>query len=125
MLAYFAISVFWRASVKTWYGDSDEVRIVLGTKYNEQIRLYLVGKTSVPPTARLTLGVCTDNLYQNMFSAPSITDPPKDRVFGFLVCGLDFRFAIGKSDPANLEKLSLLTKPEQWISTGDCTKYQR
>jgi hypothetical protein len=125
-LAYFAISVFWRASIKTWYDVNDkEIRIELGSKYNEEVRRYLRGEASIPATATLTLGVCTDVLYQNMFHAPTLAAPEKHRVFGFLVCGLEFRLGIGKSAPPTLRSISMVNTAGQWISTGDCTKAAR
>ena len=49
-LAYFGLSVFWRASVATWKDASgiSEIRINLGEKYNEEIRRYLLGETGFP-----------------------------------------------------------------------------
>jgi hypothetical protein len=43
-LTYFALSVFWRASVHTWEGpDGDRVGIGLGARYDEELRQYLLG----------------------------------------------------------------------------------
>lgn len=43
-LAYFALSVLWRASVHIWEQESGKpVSIDLGKKYNEQVRRYLLG----------------------------------------------------------------------------------
>jgi len=125
-LAYFAISVFWRASVKSWYEvDGKESRIEMGAKYNEEIRRYLLGETPAPSVAYLLVGVCTDPLYQGMFHAPTLAAPAAHRVYGFLTCGMDFRFSIGRASPTQLATISMLKMPEQWITSGDCTKAAR
>jgi hypothetical protein len=124
-LAYFALSVFWRASVHTWHNeDGSTVRIELGTRYNEEIRKYLLGQTLVPAHAHLKVNVCTDQVHQNMFFPPAANVKNKLRLFGFVACGIDFRFGIGKSVPGFLQRLSILKKPEQWITVYDCSKHQ-
>ncbi len=60
-LAYFALSVFWRASVHTWTSDDGaEVRIEFGARYNEELRRYLIGATALPKKAALLVAACTD-----------------------------------------------------------------
>ena len=60
-LAYFALSIFWRASIHTWNQESGEkTRIDLGKRYDEEIRRYLLGETVIPRNAKLLVAVCTD-----------------------------------------------------------------
>src|SRR5450432_2151262 len=51
-LVYFALSVFRRASVHTWKTrDSGTVKIDLGSRYNDELRRYLLGETELPRLA--------------------------------------------------------------------------
>jgi hypothetical protein len=124
-LAYFALSVFWRASVHTWENeDGSSTRIQLGCRYNEELRQYLMGLAPMPSSGYLKVSVCTDALHQNMFFAPAPAANKKLRMPGFMACGIDFRFAIGGSVPAPLKRLSMLHTPDQWISVYDCSKHK-
>ena len=58
---YFAASVFWRASAHRWKMGNDPVgQISLGDRYQEQFRLYLLGKAAFPPNARIIVHVSTE-----------------------------------------------------------------
>lgn len=58
---YFAGSVFWRASAHNWKMGNDPVgQISLGGQYQEQFRLYLLGKTPFPQNARIVVHVSTE-----------------------------------------------------------------
>jgi hypothetical protein len=51
-LVYFCMSVFWRASVGDWESSGEKYHAIsLGTKYQEQIREYLVGVAELPHSA--------------------------------------------------------------------------
>jgi hypothetical protein len=96
-LAYFGISVFWRASIVAWqdaFGGS-EVRINLGDKYNEEVRRYLLGEASMPTYAFLTVYVCSDADSATTSFAPGNNEKTKaGKITGFLVRGLEFHFGI-------------------------------
>ncbi len=58
---YFAASVFWRASGHTWKIRGGRVgKIFLGDKYQEQFRLYLLGKSTFPQNARVYVHVSSE-----------------------------------------------------------------
>lgn len=58
---YFAASVFWRASAHSWKMGNDPVgQISLGGQYQEQFRLYLLGKAPFPQNARIVVHVSTE-----------------------------------------------------------------
>jgi hypothetical protein len=55
---YFASSVFWRASAGCWKMGGKRVgNISLGTTYQEQFRLFLLGKQQFPDSARIFVHV--------------------------------------------------------------------
>ena len=83
-IAYFAMSVFWRASVHTWILENgSEVRIDLGRKYNEQIRTYLMDQSPVPRNVYLQLVLCSDALNQRTFFFPKENAKVPNRAVGF------------------------------------------
>jgi len=120
-IAYFAISVFWRASVHTWEQESGElVSIDLGKKYNEEIRRYLLGETAIPQNAALTVAVCTDDESQKSFFVPSENQKVKDRSVGFGARGLFFMLRMSKTNAPWQQRLSMINNQHGWISVWDC-----
>jgi len=120
-IAYFALSLFWRASVHTWVAhDGERVRIDLGRKYNEEIRRYLLGETPIPKNAALLVAVCTDAVSQKTFFMPSENTKVRDRSFGVMVRGLFLLFRITKTPPGWHVRLSMINGPHEWISVWDC-----
>jgi hypothetical protein len=117
--------VFWRASVATWKDDSrtKRVRIHLGTKYEEEIRQYLLGQTAIPRLAFLTLYVCSDADSGRRSFAPAENEKTNQKFVGFLVRGLEFILGIGKSVPSYQRSLSLTNSADQWIHRRDCMKH--
>jgi hypothetical protein len=125
-LAYFAISVFWRASVATWKDASgvSEIRIDLGEKYNEEIRRYLLGETEIPNQAFLVVYVCSDAGSATQSFAPANNGRTKvGKLTGFLVRGIEFSFGIGRAVQDFQRRLSLTNSEFQWIHR-DCSKYR-
>src|SRR2546428_1007376 len=120
-IAYFAISVYWRASIHTWEQENgDEVRIDLGTKYNEEIRKYLLGETPVPKNVSLQLTVCSDLLNRMAFFAPEENQKHKDKTFIFLARGMLFFFRASNTLTDFQKRLSIVNTAERWITIRDC-----
>jgi hypothetical protein len=79
-IAYFALIVFWRASVHTWVqANGERTHIELGTKYSDQIRSYLLDDTAVPRNASLQVVACSDLVNQNTFFTSRENQKVKDR----------------------------------------------
>jgi hypothetical protein len=126
-LAYFGISVLWRASVATWKdaSGSPEVRINLGEKYNEQVRRYLLGETGIPNLAFLVVYVCSDLASATKSFAPANNGKTKTgKLTGFLVRGIKFSFGIGKAVQSFQRNLSLTNSEFEWIHLSDCERYR-
>lgn len=120
-IAYFALSLFWRASVHTWIQHSGErTRIDLGKKYDEEIRRYLLGETPIPENANLLVAVCTDEVSQKSFFAPEENQKAKDRSFGVMVRGIFFLFRITRTPAAWQARLSMVNTPYELISVWNC-----
>jgi hypothetical protein len=126
-LAYFGISIFWRASVATWRDTAGlpDIRIDLGSKYNEELRLFLLGKAGIPRLAFLVVYVCSDSVSARQSFAPANNRKTKEgKLTGFAVRGIEFIFGIGKSVPRFQQNLSLINSEPQWIHLKDCDKYR-
>jgi hypothetical protein len=120
-IAYFALSIFWRASVHTWTQESGEkTSINLGKKYNEQIRRYLLDETPIPKSANLLVAVCTDKESQKTFFVPGENQKAKDRSFGVMVRGIFFGFRITRTPAPWQARLSMINTPDEWISVWNC-----
>jgi hypothetical protein len=88
-LAYFAMSVFWRASVHLWHLPERTEPIISLGKYEEPIRKYLLDEEPFPSGLVLLMYVCTDTYSQNVFYLPSVgTENPMG--WSFLARGLTF-----------------------------------
>jgi hypothetical protein len=110
--------------VHTWFDENgEEIRIELGTKYGESLRLFLLGKRAIPFEAALLVVACTDKINQEIFMAPSTDKKPDHRVFGFVARGLTFMLSIGKRVPAVLRIGSVVNTTEEWILTKDCMRH--
>jgi hypothetical protein len=123
-IAYFALSIFWRASIKTWkLRQGKHVRIELGKKYNEELRKYLVGETRPPNSAAMSVAVTTDLKHRKVVFPPTGSVRGQSPGFSFLVCGIHFELAMGGTIPAYLKHLSILKGPEQYIVAYDFTEH--
>lgn len=122
-IAYFALSVFWRASIHTWEQENgDKVKIELGQKYNEELRQYLMALTPVPRNASLQVVVCSDQLNRGAFFPPAENQKIKDRTFIFVARGLTLFFRISNTLEDYQKRLSIVNTVERWILIKDCSK---
>jgi hypothetical protein len=124
-IAYFAASVFWRASAHTWKTeDGGPLRIRLGSIYQEEFRQFLLGNAPFPRRAALAVFVCTDRLSQETFFMPSTRRTSDLLVHGFVCRGILFSLVVGKSIPVQFRNLSMVGTKEQWILVADCLKHR-
>lgn len=124
-LAYFALSVFWRAAIDRWPDPEDPTRTIkieLGPSNTELLRRYLLGEAALPPTVNLTFYVLTDRLSQATIYLPGRTSKIGARWgYGFVACGFMFNLFLGKkADPA-ASRVCLMQSPQRfiWIRDGE------
>jgi len=122
-LAYFAFSVFWRASTHAWPsadGKSELPGIDLGIENNEEMRWYLRGEFPVPTTMALSLFVLTHRLSQNTLHLPTFSHK-KDFCWNclFLACGLMFHLIVGRRLTRSNTSVCLVNSTGQWIWVRD------
>ncbi len=121
-IAYFAVSVFWRAAVHIWrQQDGKTGSIYLTQEEKESLRRYLLGNTDFPEKAALLTYVCSDALSQRMFWMPGENEKTNDRVFLLGVRGITFFFGIGDSVPILLTRYCMMNSPGRWITVRNCS----
>jgi hypothetical protein len=122
-LAYFALSVFWRASVHRWPSLSTRGRapgIELGSENNEALRRYLLGESVVPSTMSLFFVVLTDALSRSAMNLPVFSHKKAFCwSYGFLACGLQFLLSVGRRLQREQINTCLMNSPQKWIWVRD------
>jgi len=119
-LVYFSLSVFWRAAAHRWERRSeDPISIDLGI-YEEELRKYLHGETSLPTNVVSQLVVCTDKLSQDLFYPPSKGRKKEDTTYTFQARGLNFFMTVGNRIPGTMRQMCLLTGTNRWIVSRSC-----
>jgi len=100
-LVFFAISVFWRASVCSWMVDSTPVGpLELGASYKERLRLFLLGVSDFPDDVALR----TEIVPAHEPSLTTICFPYGGRVkdyhhYSFTIPGITFDLLVGQRIP--------------------------
>lgn len=114
---YFAVSVFWRASAYKWVMGNESVgRISLGDQYQEQFRLYLLGKADFPQNARVVVHVSSEahsDLLTTVF--PCTARVEGVRRHKFHIPGLLFNLFLGKNVPRRFDNGALSGNHHQLI----------
>ncbi|GEM_PF-974487 len=105
---YFAASIFWRATARHWkIGNEYVSRIILGSQYQEQFRLYLLGKASFPQNGRLMVFASSEiqpNLMTTIFPTKRVDGAHRHR---FHILGLFFVLYLGGDAPRQFDKGAL------------------
>jgi hypothetical protein len=118
-LAYFALSVLWRASVKTWSLLGQTTRVSLG-EYEEPVRNYLLGKTGFPAETVVRVTVCTDFGSQGSFYVPCGVPANPYTTYALLTQGIYFRVLMGKHLPPEIRQLCCVTGNDKMIFVASC-----
>jgi hypothetical protein len=121
-LGYFALSVFWRASVHIWRERGEEpFTLDLGKFYNESFRRYLLGQAEFPADVVLLVVACTDALSQDTLCVPSLGSRNVERTYSFMAKGLNFLMIVGKQlrAPA-VRELCAVTGKRRLILARSC-----
>lgn len=112
-LAYFAISVFWRASVHDWpLGNQRVRRIDISPAYKEQLRQYLLGEAAFPKQAVLWAWVSA--LSKPLLAVKFPTDIKRNVLFVNLA-GMRFDLLLGHRIEAEFFRGCLVHAPQHPI----------
>lgn len=119
---YFALSVFWRASVRIWklpFGRKT-TKLDLGSAKRD-IRRFLVGKGAVPQGIALIATVCTDQESKGVIMTPGRRPGNFYGLpgFGMTMLGVQFILLIGEIPP-NVRELCCLHSAKRVLFMRDC-----
>lgn len=96
-LVYFCTSVFWRASIRDWDIDGQRYEsLSLGTKYSEEIRLYLLGASSFPRSATVMVLLSKLRTPVLLFNFPDSIRIDEGWCHRLHIPGITFLLTIGK-----------------------------
>ena len=119
-LAYYALSVFWRASVHVWTWLGTTLTIDLGRDYNEGLRQYLLGLKPIPSNISLWACACEDRRTQQVSHFPSSEFNRQFRQYSSVSRGILFFLMVGKAVPERVREMCCVTSKDKWIFVFDC-----
>ena len=107
-LAYFVLSVLWRASVKRWTLLGQVTNVTLAA-HEEPVRQYLLGKTGFPADTVVHVTVCTDFASQGSVYVPCRVPETPYTTYALLTQGIYFRVLMGEELPLDVRQLCCVT----------------
>jgi hypothetical protein len=97
---YFAASVFWRASARAWpLVRPARERFSFGGVYQEEFRLYLLGRAGFPVNGRLVVHIWRDKVTDFTTIAPCTSRVDGERRHKFCIPGITFILFLGSRVP--------------------------
>jgi hypothetical protein len=109
-IAHFAMGIFWKASVHSWRGSTDEPMIQLGP-YSEKVRLYLKGEAGFPSNMALAAVLSPPDVAYIGFNNPEEMMRDTYRNFMFVVPGIWFNLSVGKMVSSEAQSLCIASHP--------------
>jgi hypothetical protein len=109
-LAYFAASIFWRASIHPW-NDEGSIPVGLGP-FQEQFRQYLMGLQVFPKNCSLWVAVREGKEIGRLTYSPIGERRGSFHVYKFPMPGLAFTLVVSKNIPSNYREGVLFTVSE-------------
>jgi len=96
-LVYFAISVFWRASIHKWTIDGQQLKqFSFGETYESEFRHYLLGESNFPNNAALSIFVSDNPISSKAAIFPHGQGIGSYHRYKFAIPGLMFCLYVGK-----------------------------
>jgi len=106
---YFCVSVFWRASVRTWESSGQRYEgIRLGPKYQEEIRAYLLGDAGFPQNAAVMFLVSALPRPHLSFNFPDTTRIDSSHAHTLHIPGLMFQLGLGGQPSAGARETCIV-----------------
>ena len=122
-LAYYALSLAWRGSVKEWKTLRGQITTAPLGAFEEHIRQYLAGEAELPKNVFVVVRVCTDEASQLIVNAPYRLPVQGDAYLQIemLVRGTWLVVLAGDAVPDRMRSRSLLASSAAPIYVRDCT----
>jgi hypothetical protein len=120
-MAYFALSILWRASVRKW----DTVRgqntsVVLDEPFKEDLRMYLLRETGFPKDVVVIATVATDFGSQESCFVPNRIRENPMIAYGLMTKGLYFRILFGSDLPDGIRDMCCASGKWKLLFKRDC-----
>jgi hypothetical protein len=122
-LAYFALSIIWRAAVHQWdtpFGGKTH-QLNLGA-VEETIRQYLHGEAAFPVDVVVVATVCTDPGSIQVFYLPSPVSRIPGTSFSMLTLSVHFMVFIGSNMPPVMREMCCVKSTPKLIFQRDCSQ---
>jgi hypothetical protein len=115
-LVYFAASVIWRASLKQWRIQKQMYEpIRLGSRYQEEFRLFLLGEAPFPENAISIVYVSTSEIPPLMAAYPDSLRDDHKHIHRFHIPGIWSHIVIGKNLSEDNRRMCILRSPDHPI----------
>jgi hypothetical protein len=99
-LSFFALSIFWRASLPVWRINRKRASFIsLGSKYEENLRQYLLSNADLERSLSLWVWVSNSAEPVQMINIPYGVRYEAFRVYHFVIPGLFFSLIVGAQQP--------------------------
>ena len=125
-LGYFALSVIWRAAVRTWntpFGGT--TRLLNLGNLEDPIRMFLLGQGPFPSDIVVMVHVCTDRESIGSFYMPSAVRGNPVPSFGFQTLGILFRIFVGRTIPPAVREFCCVRSTRRLLFQRDCSEKTR
>ena len=119
-LAYFALIVFWRASVHKWHTIGAQTTSTPLGAHEEPIRKFLRGEVGFPSDIAIVSHACSDHASKELIFFPTAAISSTYATHSLLVRGIYFRLLTGLSPKAHGRKLCIVNSPRHVIFEEDC-----
>lgn len=123
--AYFALSMFWRASVHVWKTLNGQPISMPLRSWEEPVRKYLNGETGFPASVVLKFTVCTDAESHGMVFAPVEWTNDLYTGYDMTVLGVSFTMVVGVEPGAKNWDLCCVNSRDRLIFAEDCSTASR
>lgn len=119
-VAYFGLSILWRASIRPWTTlDGQTTQVVLDPAHQEALRRYLLGEIPLPNDIVVVATVATDKGSQETCFVPNRIKGNPMVAYGLMTKGLYFRIFFGDV-PEGIRQLCCVNGARRVIFKRDC-----
>ncbi len=119
-IAYFGLSILWRASVRKWrMFDGGSTSVTIDAIHMESMRRYLLGEIGLPGNFSVCATVATDLGSQEQCFSPTMVAENRHMTYSLTTRGLSFRFILDASP--EMKVICCASSEKQLIFVRDCS----
>jgi hypothetical protein len=122
-LAYFALSMLFRAAVRKWDTlDGQQTSVNVTPEHTETMRRYLLGETAFPDAVVVVVTACLDLASQYLTFSPTSTHDGDER-FQMSFLGVYLRVILGVAADDPLRTICCIHSREKRVHVENCMSY--